>query len=284
MLTVNINCKKHGQRSPSLLCWVLHTDPEHTTTSIPFFCEVYMAHISHDWNFICHSNSNHLSLKTWKNETLLSVRLPRYEQQCPPTSFHSWILKIKMKIHCWQGCISSKSFCPCTNLLKIPPKNEDTFHWTLHKTLWLLGHRCAFYPPLCESHTSRVRNNLSTHQLHCFHHTNGFNGKGWSCANSGMKTPGAQQGNGVLHKNWINYSMCNNSYTLQRDTGHWFQSCTVGGSVGFHKSSTPTIRIYYYWNILANKRNSCSFGYKSHSSELVFYLLLVNYSVVCHAN
>lgn len=125
-----------------------------------------MAHISHDWNFICHSNSNHLSLKTWKNETLLSVRLPRYEQQCPPTSFHSWILKIKMKIHCWQGCISSKSFRPCTNLLKIPPKNEDTFHWTLHKTLWLLGHRCAFYPPLCESHTSRVRNNLSTHQLY----------------------------------------------------------------------------------------------------------------------
>lgn len=164
---------------------------EHTTTEIPFFVSVYG----------CTSpalvTELHLPFKTCKTQAILSVRLPRYEQQCPPTSFHSWILKIKMEIHWWQtpGLHRLKVFLSLQELAENPShENADTFQWTLHRTLWLLGHRSASYPPLCESHTTVVRNNLSTQQLHCFHHTNGFNGKGWSCANSVKKTPGAQHG------------------------------------------------------------------------------------------
>lgn len=157
------------------------------------------------------------------------MRLPRYEQQCPPTSFHSWILKIKMKIHWWQtpGLHQLQVFLSLQEFAENPShENADTFHWTLHQTLWLWG-----FIHLYVSHTWAWWEIISppTNWI-VFIAQTAFMERAGAVQTAWWKLLGLSRavGNGVLGKNCINYSVCNNSYTLQRDAGHLFHCCTVG--------------------------------------------------------
>lgn len=199
-----------------------------------------------------------LSFETCKNVALLSVRLPRYEQQCPPTGFHSWILKIKMKLHWWQtpGLHQLQVSLSLQEFAENPShENADNFTevFTKPRDCWVTD---VPFIHLYVSHTRAWQETISP-PTNCIVFISGMAlmERAGPVQTVWWKLLGLSRavGNGALHKNWINYSVCNNSYTLQRDTGHLFQSFVLGGPVGSHKSSTPTIRIYYYLHIWANK-------------------------------